>query len=914
VTEAPRPGNGLPRRNRPAAKAGGPRPGRLFLLLLALFPRAFRDAFGREMGEVFAAQRRAARTGGGRAAVARLWARTIIGMTAAAWRERAASPSRAPESGPILQSRDLRYTMRRLTASPGFTATVIGTLALCMSANLTIFAVVDSILLRPLPFPEADRLVTVYNTYPRAGVMDDGASVANYYERRGRIAAFSAVALYRDDGAVVGEAGRTEREFVMRVSPDFFTTLGVPPVLGRSFRDDEMAFGADNAVILSDAYWRQQYAGDRGAIGRRIRVNGTPYTIVGVLPAEFSFLSSRARLFLPLASGPDDRLSARRHSGSSSHMVARLAPGATVAGAQAQIDANNAVMETADPEAALIADAGFRSLVVPLHGRHVASVRPILLMLQAGAAVLLLIGLVNVANLFLVRAGSRSREIAIRLAIGARSAQIAAAVMLEAVLLSLAGAAAGFPLAQAGVALLGTLGAGRLPLGSQIVLHASAVGAGAAAAVISGLALGAAVAWHHLRSGADGALGAEPRGATANRQAQRTRHAILVAQIALSFVLLSGATLLASSLRSLMQVSPGFRSDQLLTAQVQLPWTRYPTDASLLSFIDRLTGELRRTPGIVASGLSTNVPLSGNAGKSAATVLGRPLPPGESPHGVYAYAVAGDYFAAMEIPLREGRYLSPADAGSPSRVCVVDEDFSRRQWPRGGAIGRQLLLGSSQGPASDAYTIVGVVTPVKQAALSETERVGAVYYPYSARFDRALYIVTRANVAPESLQSDLRRAVRRVDPELPLNNVRTMEMRISDSLVAHRSPAIFGAIFAAAALLLTGLGTYGLLSYAVAQRQREIGLRIALGARPLQVHGQIVGVGLRLLALGLAIGMGAAWAAGAALGGVLGGAPQAPALALTLAAATMTVVCVAACVVPAHRAACLSPMEALARD
>jgi predicted permease len=432
--------------------------------------------------------------------------------------------------------------------------------------------------------------------------------------------------------------------------------------------------------------------------------------------------------------------------------------------------------------------------------------------------------------------------------------------------------------------------------------------------VIAGLTLGAAIVWHHLRNDAAGALRAEPRGGTANRRAQRTRHAILVAQIALSFVLLAGAILLGSSFRSLMQVSPGFPSERLLTGQVQLPWARYRTDASLLSFTDRLTAELRHTPGVAAAGLSTNVPLSGNAMKSAAAVLGRPVPPGESPQGVYSYAIAGDYFAAMGIPLREGRYLSPTDVGSHSRVCVVDEDFARRYWPDGGAVGHRLTIGSSPGPAIDAFAIVGVVAPVKQAALSETDRVGAVYYPYSDRFDRALYIVTRATVTPDALPSELRRVLRRVDPELPVNNVRTMEMRIDDSLVAHRSPAIFGALFSAVALLLTGLGTYGLLSFAVSQRQREIGLRMALGAQPRQVRGQLLGLGLRLLAAGLGIGIGAAWAAGTALRGAVAGMPQAPALALALAAAAMVVVCVAACVFPARRAARLSPMEALARD
>ncbi|HYT74253.1 MAG TPA: ABC transporter permease, partial [Vicinamibacterales bacterium] len=678
---------------------------------------------------------------------------------------------------------------------------------------------------------------------------------------------------------------------------------------------EETSYGAtDSVAILSEPYWRQQFGSDPAVVGKSIRVNSTAFTIVGVLPHEFSFLSSRARIFLPLASGADDRLSARRHWGSSSHMLARRASGATISDAQAQVDANNAAMEHADPEARLIADAGFRSVVAPLQGRHVASVRPMLLLLQAGAAVLLLIGLVNVANLFLVRAGSRSRELGVRRAIGARTAHIVAAVTVEAVLLSTAGAAAGVPVAQMGVALVGSLGASRLPLGSHIALHAEAAGFAVLTALACGIVLGVVTSWHAIRDDAGGALRVESRGATASRRTQRTRHAILVAQIALSFVLLSGAVALVSTLRSLMQTSPGFAAERLLTGQVSLPWTRYRTDASLRSFIDRLTAELRRTPGVIASGLSTNVPLSGNAMKSAALVLGRPPAPGESPHGVYSYAIAGDYFAAMGIPLREGRYLTAGDVRSPARVCAVDEDFARRYWPNGGGVGHQLLLGSAQGPAIDAFTIVGVVGAVKQAALSETERVGAVYYPYSDRFDRALYIVTRASVAPDSLQPEIRRIVRRIDPELPVNNLRTMDMRVADSLAEQRSPALFGTVFSAMALLLTALGTYGVLTYAVSQRRREIGLRLALGARPADVRTQFLAVGVRLLTAGMAIGVAGSWVALNVLGGAIAGVRQPPAASLAVASIVLVLTCLVACLLPALQAARVAPITVLAPD
>ena len=882
-----------------------------FRLLIALFPRKFREAFGTEMREVFEAQLKAARAQGVRA-VARLWMRTLTGTIGAAWSER--RQARRPGRGRLVEWTDLRYTVRRLAATPGFTFAVTGTLALCIGANVTIFAVVHSILLRPLPFPDADRLVTIYNTYPRANVPDDGASVANYYERRGRIAAFRGVSLYRTDAAIVGDTGSTEREFVMRVSPEFFATLGVPPMLGREFRDDEMTFGADRVAILTEPYWRQQFGADQAIVGRGIRINGTAFRIVGVLPPGFSFLSSRARIFLPLASGSDDRESSRRHSGSSSRMVARLAPGASVTGAQSQVDAQDAVMERANPQAQMIADAGYRSIVVPLHARHVESARPSLLLLQAGAVTLLLIGLVNVGNLFLVRAGSRARELAVRRAIGARASHLAGAVLAETLLLSAAGAIAGLFVAMGGVALLGRLGANRLPLGSQIALDGTAMLAAAAAAVTIGLVLGVAIAIHHLRSDTGGALRSDTRGGTAGRKAQRTRYAILVTQIALSLVLLSGAAVLASGLFALLRTSPGFQPEQLLTAQVSLPFTRYRTDASLQSFLDRLRVELAAVPGLGATGAATNIPLSGSTIKSAATIAGRPRRPGEMPLAAYSYAVAGDYFAAMQIPLIEGRYLAPDEIGPAARVCVIDADFARRVWPSGGALGQRIFLGGSAGRPEDAFTVVGIVGAVKQASLSEPEGAGAVYYPYSGRFDRSIYLVGRTSVAPDAIIPELRRIVRRIDPELPINNARAMSGRVDDSLVTQRSPALIGAIFSTVALLLTALGTYGVISYAVAQRRREIGVRIALGAQPGQVRRQFVGIGLRLLAAGVALGLAGSWTAGRVLRSAFAGAPQAPILSVAIASAVMAIVCLAACSVPARRAARIPPIEALSRD
>jgi hypothetical protein len=362
----------------------------------------------------------------------------------------------------VLQ-RDTRHAVRLLRRSPGFTFTALATLALCLGANLTIFAVVDSVLLRPLPFPDAARLMSVFNSYPRANVPNDAASLTNYYERRGRIAAFSHVAAWRDGTSIVGETGATERIPTTRVSPEFFETLGMPPIIGRGFTEAETAYGTDRVAVLTDAFWRQRLNADPNVLGRSLRVNGGSITIVGVLPPEFRFLSSRARVYFPLASNPDERSPKERHSGNSD-MIARLAPGVSVSAAQAEIDAHNTALERDNPEGKAMAEAGFRSIVVPLHADHVAAVRPVLLLVQAGALVLLTIGAVNLVNLLLIRASARRRERAVRQALGATRGRIVAEVLIETLVLTLTGGLLGLLVGAAGVRLLAMIGAEHLPL------------------------------------------------------------------------------------------------------------------------------------------------------------------------------------------------------------------------------------------------------------------------------------------------------------------------------------------------------------------------------------------------------------------------------------------------------------------
>jgi predicted permease len=802
---------------------------------------------------------------------------------------------------------DLKLALRQLRKSPAFTLTALATVAICLGANLAIFAVINSVLLRPLPFPQSDRLVTIYNTYPKAGVENDGSSLTNYYERRGNIPAFESLSIYMERAETVGDPGSMQQEEIVRTSPEFFTTLGVSPAIGRNFTEEEAA-DQKNVIILTDAFWRQRFDSNPDVLGRDTRINGIPRKIVGVLPPAFRFLSSEARVFLPIKSDMEQRGPKARHSGGGgTHMIARLKPGATIAEAQAQIDAHNDAVEKDNPEAKMMAEAGFRSPVVPLHADHVRSVRPTLLLMQAGVFFLLLIGAVNLINLFLIRASDRAKEMAIRQSMGANRGHVVRQVVTETVLPTATGGLLGVFVGAWGTHLLQVLGANRLPLGAHIAFDGWLASIGLVGSVLLGVVIAVPIAWFNLSSHLANALQSESRTGTISRAAQRVRHGFIVAQIGLAFVLLAGAALLGLSLKKVMAVSPGFRSDHVLTGECTVSWD---LQRERVGIVDRLLESIRQQPGITATGTITNIPLSGDSGKTAVTPKGYVPPPGQSVHGHYSYAVHGDYFSALGIPLREGRFLTSADSHRAERVCVVDEDLARRYWPNGGALGQRIALGDEKDDAQ-LFTVVGVIGAVKQAALTEAQGQGAVYLPYAYRDNASIFVVTRTSQRPEAFAETLRKLVRAADPKLAVDNIRSMDTRVTDSLIARRSPALLAGIFAGVALLLAAIGTYGVLSYAVAQRTREIGIRMALGAQREQIGAQFLSLGLRLLAAGTIVGLIGAGLAGRAMQSVLFGVPTLPIAALFGTALVMSIVSLIACLIPARRASRVDPMVAL---
>jgi predicted permease len=487
-------------------------------------------------------------------------------------------------------------------------------------------------------------------------------------------------------------------------------------------------------------------------------------------------------------------------------------------------------------------------------------------------------------------------------------------VVVETTLLTLAGGLLGLAIGAGGIRLVAALGAARLPFGARIAFDARVAGVALAAAVVLGILLAAPIAWFNLRLRPSDALHSEARGAMAGRATQILRHGFVVAQIALGFVLLYGAGMLGLSLKRAMAVSPGFRPDHVITAQISLVGNNYPSPAAGLAFTERLEEGLGRQPGVSSVGVATNIPFSGRNGKSAATVEGYVLRPGQSPRGHYSYGVAGDYFRAMGFSLRAGRFLTGADSRRKDRYCVVDEDFARYYFRHTNPLGHRLFQGSERGPADEAFTVVGVVGSIKQAGLTDDSAQGAVYYPYIDQADSNIYVVVRGSDRTAVLGRELQRSAREIDPGLAINDVQSMDGLIADSLITRRSPALLAGIFSAIALLLIAIGTYGVLSYAVVQRRREIGVRIALGALPKQIRGQFLSLAVRLLAGGTALGLFGAWMTGRAMQAVLFQVPAHSPMVLAGTVGIISVISFAACLLPAHQATRISPMQVLAEQ
>ncbi len=813
---------------------------------------------------------------------------------------------------------DVRFGLRLLWKDRGFAATSILTLGLCIGANAAIFAVVNSVLLRPLPVPHAEQLVHMYNAYPGAGVTGGSTGVPDYYDRLRDTTVFEEQALYNTRGVTLGGTNEPQRIVSMQGTPSLLRLLQAQPVRGRVFTEEDGEVGKTHKVVLTYASWQQWFGGQDNAIGRDIRINGEPFTVVGALPKGFGFLDPDVKIWMPVAFTADQKSDDQRHSNNWSYL-ARLKPGASVEQARQQIDALNARNLDRFPALKqILINAGFHTVVVPLQQHLVQDLRGTLYLLWGGVVFVLLVGAVNVTNLMLVRASARMKELATRHALGAGLGRIARQLLTETMLLALAGGGLGLGLGYAGVRALAAFGLQATPQGTQVTIDATViaftVGLALALAVLIGLVPVVGLRQMNLSR----SFREEGRSGTASRGARVTRRVLVTAQIAFAFMLLIGAGLLLASFQRVLGVRPGFDASHVMTGIVSPPATRYKEEAQLVAFWNQLTDRVRALPGVQAAGITTNIPLGGNYSDSVILAEGYAMSPGESLISPYQSSASAGYFEAMSIPLKRGRLFTASDDQRAPKVLLVDERLAQRFWKGQDPVGRRMWkpdnpedLTKGPGPKTKYYTVVGVVGNVRTTGLTEKEPVGTYYFPFAQNAGRGMTLVTRTAGEPASIVGSIRQIVTSMDPELPFFAVKPMQQRVDESLVSRRTPMMLASLFGGIALFLAAVGIYGVLAFQVAQRRKEIGIRMALGSDGRRIFGLIVTEGLWLLAVGVAVGLAGAFGIRRAMVTQLFGVQPMDPTVLALVTGVLGVVAFLACAVPARRAAQIDPLIAL---
>jgi putative ABC transport system permease protein len=810
----------------------------------------------------------------------------------------------------MMLAHDLRQAVRGMRSSPGATLTAVAALAIGIGANTAIFSVVDAVLLRPLPFAEPDRLFMVWQNDTNRHTEREWVSPANFLDWRRDSRAFSSLAAFSESGFNLTGSGEPERLDGQRVSASLFPLLGVGAALGRSFLSEEDQAGAARVVILSDGLWRRRFGADPAIVGRSILLDGESVAVVGVMPPRFRFPGEEDDLWVPLAF--DGKEAARRRS-LMLRVVGRLAPGVTAGEARAEMETIARRLERAYPEA----NAGMGATLVGLQDQMVGDARAALYVLLAAVGAVLLIACANVASILMTRAAARGRDLAIRAALGASRARLVRQLLTESVLLALLGGALGILLALWGIDVLQAGIPADIPRFSRIGLDPRVLVFTLGVSLLTGLLFGVLPALGASRPDLNEALRDGVRG-TSGPARSRARAALVVAEVALALVLLIGAGLLIRSFANVRGLNPGFLPENLLTLRMDLPEKKYGDLGARSAFYREILDRVGGIPGVRDAGLVTFLPLTFVGGSFAFQVEGRPIPPaGQEPFTVYRVVSPG-LFGAMGIPLLRGRTFTDADDVRTPLVAIIGDTMARQVFPGQDPVGRRILFGvGPQGPDAQWVTIVGVAGDVRQFDLDSDPRP-AVYVPYAQEtlfwFAPRDLVVRAAGTEPLALAAAVRATIRSVDPNQPISSVRTMDDVVSEASARRRFSALLLGVFAAAALILAAVGVYGVVACSVEQRTREIGIRMALGARRRQVFGLVVGQAARLALLGVALGLAGSLALTRLLGSLLFGVTPTDPLTFVLTALVLPTCAVVACLVPARRATRLDPMVALRCD
>ena len=811
---------------------------------------------------------------------------------------------------------DLRYGWRMLRRSPGFTTVAVLTLAIGIGANASIFSIINTVLLRPLPFPDPNRIVLVWDTDPHRNITRSTASVAEFLDWQEQNHVFEELSAWRTWFYNLTGTGEPEQVWGVHSSGNFFRLLGVAPALGRDFRPEEERPGHEQVVIVSYGLWQRHYGGDQGIVGKSILIDDKPFTVIGVLPKDFTLWgnSRQLDLWMPFAF---DRAQLDREN-HSVIVFGRLRKGITQPQAQAEMETIIARLKQQYPT------------VDPENGVHVVrfrddlsrTLKPALLVLLGAVGFVLLIACSNVANLILARAAARDREIALRAALGAGRRRILRQLLTETALLAMIGGAAGIFVAYAGLHLLRAAfppegGIGEIPHAAWIGIDGQVLGFTLAISLLTGILFGFAPAIQIARSELFETLKEGGRGSTGGRRGQFVRSSLVVAEIALSLILLVGAGLLMRSFFLLMSENLGFNPSNVLTMQIWLPESHYAPGPPLVNFYQQMIEHVATQPGVKSASAVNFLPLSGWGDYCNLDIAGRPAPPPDQPFTAQYRVADWRYLQTMGIPVKAGRGFTSSDGPDAQGVVLLNEALAKLYWPREDPIGKQIRihLPPTRSPwqpvARDSWlTVVGVVQDVREWEWGE-EKVAQVYLPYAQNPSRIMRLVVRTEGDPAAFTPTVRHAIEGVDPNQPVTEIRTMDEFLVAAVSQRRLSMLLLGSFAGIATLLAAVGIYGVMAYAVTQRSHEIGIRMALGAEPADVLRMVVGDGMRLAVIGLFFGIAASVVLTRYLESQLYGVKATDPTTFVGVVLGLAAIAVAACYFPARRATKVDPLVAL---
>ncbi len=800
---------------------------------------------------------------------------------------------------------DFRYALRTLRKNPAFTVVALITLALAIGANTAIFSVVYGALLRPLPYADPDRLMVLNESHPRIGIVS--VSYFNFLDWRAQNHVFSGMAVVAGTGYNLAGVAQPETISGQAVSSNFLSLIGVHPLLGRDFDPSEDKPGAAPVVMLAYPIWQSHFGGRADALGRSITLDGRQYTVIAVLPPDFR-PTEMASVLEPLGvwlTGNDIAMS--RGNRGDTVALGRLAPGVSRARARAEMDSIAARLAATYPTD----DDQFGVAIKPIRDLFVADIRPAILVLFAAVVFVLLIACANIANLFLMRSAGRTREIALRVAIGATNGRIIQQLLAESFVVAAFGGLLGLGLAFAGMRAMTSL----IPAAAMTADDASRNGAVLVftllATILSAIAFGLAPAMHAVRTGVHSSLKESGKSTTAGIRQNRWRTTLVVAELAFSVILLAGAGLMMKSVYRLVAVDPGFRPDHLLRLHLSLTDSQYPNSAALRAFWRRLLEQVRALPGVEVAALGTNVPLTNSHSRSDITIEGLPIPsPGRFPHPD-RHAVSPGFLHALGVRLLAGRDFTDADSETAARVGLINAHLARELFPGQDPVGKRFLMGRPDPSRKSVWVnIVGVVDDTRMYGLANPSRL-EIYRPLTQETRGDMDLIVRSRLAPAALTSSIRSVVASIDRNQPMSDISTMDQLVQDSVGSRRVTLILLGLFSVLALVLAAIGIYGVISYSVAQRTQEIGIRMALGAARGDVLKMILLQGVRIAAAGIAIGMIASFVLTRYLETLLFQVSPGDPATFGAVAAVLAAVALLACYIPARRTLRVDPMTAL---